>query len=70
MTHKFNKDHDNPQDSQLIVALTGSPAFIKEYLQQMIKEVDAVYGKPMQGRISRWNGYADVVTPMWKKTAY
>ncbi len=69
MTVEFDSHHENPTDSQLLVALTGSPAFIKEALWDLASEISSNYGKPVQGRVGG-DGEKHVITPVWKGREY
>ncbi len=70
MIRKFCSDHDDPQDSQLIVCLTGTPASIKDRLRRIIEEIDSSYGKPSQIQILSGDGRAEIITPIWNKRTY
>lgn len=65
-----NDDHDNPEDSQLLVAMTGTPEFIKERLAALLAEMNQPYGKPCQGTGIHHNGTVSVITPLWDKKTY
>ena len=67
MTHIFSNEHNNPKDSQLIVAITGTSEHIKSQLQQLLDECNSHHGKPCQGRFTTCDGYMDVATPMWDR---
>lgn len=69
MIHQFPSDHDNPTDSQVIVAITGTPAYIRSKLEDMLKQTDQ-YGKPIQGTEIGCGGDRTVVTPLWKGERY
>ncbi len=70
MEHTFRaEEHNEPKDSQLIVALTGSPEFIKTQLEEMVKQFDQ-YKKPMQGIVSSYGGTKEVITKVWKGQDY
>lgn len=69
MTVTFNSDHDNPQDSQVLIALTGSPQYIIEKLEKIIKDCKE-YGKPIQGQIWSSDGNSHIITPVWNKQEY
>lgn len=70
MTVKFDSDHDNPKDCQLIVCITGSREYIREQLHKLLID-DAKAGKPGQGVISHaGSGNIQVITPVWKGKKY
>lgn len=66
MNISFNSDHENPKDSQLLVAITGTPEYIKEQLQNLIRQCSDSYGKPRQGQICSFGGSVHIITPVWK----
>lgn len=70
MNISFNSDHEKPKDSQLLVAITGTPEYIKEQLQNLISQCGDSYGKPRQGQISSFGGYTHIITPVWKGQEY
>lgn len=70
MNISFTSEHENPKDSQLLVAITGTPEYIKEQLQNLIEQCNGSYGKPRQGRISGCGGYINIITPVWKGQEY
>jgi len=70
MNVSFPYDHDNPQDCQLLIALTGDAAAIKEKLQSILAEFDRPYGKPCQGTYSQYQITATIKTPVWKGKEY
>lgn len=71
MKIEFNAyEHDNPKDSQLIVAITGTPEYIKERLGSLLLECESSYGKPKQGIITHGKGSIDIITPIWKGQKY
>lgn len=63
-------EHDECNDSQLILAISGSPEAIKEKLQRIITEMDSSYGKPCQGIMTYFKGTSEVITPIWKGEKY
>jgi hypothetical protein len=70
MNVTFSDEHDNPKDCQLILALTGSKHAIRDKLREILWEFDSAYGKPCQGRISGFNYYSDIITPVWNGGKY
>jgi hypothetical protein len=70
MTTTFPSDFDNPKDSQLIVAIQGTPSEIKRHLKSMIDAIDSDYGKPAQGVIYRDYSTIDIRTPIWNGKKY
>lgn len=69
MTVTFNSDHNDPQDSQVIIALTGSPRYILETLEAIIDNCKR-YGKPIQGQEWSSDGKSHIITPVWNKEQY
>lgn len=70
MQFEFNDLHDNANDSQLIVAITGTPEYIIGRLQRMLDECKERYGKPIQGHTIGDGGNLSVTTPIWKGKTY
>lgn len=70
MIHQFPSDHDNPTDSQLLLAVTGTPKYIREKLQQLLNQMDDAYGKPRQGTELGYGGDCTIITPLWKGDKY
>lgn len=58
--------HSNPQDSQVIICITGSPEQIKRKLQKITNEV-AIYGKPIQENSNSSGLETYIRTPIWDK---
>jgi hypothetical protein len=51
--------------SQLVVCITGTPAYILDKLKKMVAELEEG-GKPLQGQIVTREGFsAEVITPVW-----
>lgn len=69
MNVNFSDDHLNPQDSQLIVAITGSPEYIKNELNRLLEDI-TIYNKPLQGGRVQYGGVVHVLTPIWNKEEY
>ena len=67
MEYKFNDDHNDPKDSQVIIALTGSAEYIREQLQVLITECTRGNKKPIQGQYWSADGSRQVTTPIWNK---
>ena len=61
----FPYDHDNPTDSQLLLALTRTPDTIKQQLIEIIRQMERPYGKPLQGTVSGCGYRKTVITPVW-----
>lgn len=63
----FSTDHDDPKDSQVLIALTGSPQYIAEKLMELAKQADpnSVYKKPIQGMVWSAGGQSQVITPVY-----
>lgn len=62
-------DHKDPQDSQLIIVLTGTPEYIHRGLESMTKW----YGterKPIQGTSISNDGRGSIITPIWEGKEY
>jgi len=53
-------------NSILLVALSGDPQRIKDKLIDMAAQIDAPYGKPIQGIVSQYKLTSHVITPIWK----
>lgn len=70
MQFEFNDLHDFPTDSQLIVAITGTPEYIRGRLRHLLQEFDGRYGKPIQGHTMGDGGNISVTTPIWKGKYY
>ena len=71
MDFKFCSDHDNPTDSQVIICLTGTAAYIREKLDRLSDEANnPKYGKPIQGQSLWAEGKAEVHTPVWEGIKY
>lgn len=70
MKHEFPSDHDNPTNSQLLLAVTGTPKYIREKLEQLLNQMNDPYGKPRQGTEIGYDGYCSVITPVWKGEKY
>lgn len=70
VTINFDSSHFGPQDSQVFIALTGTPVFIKEQLSKIFMESVGNYGKPIQGIAYYGKGVRQVITPVWEKTKY
>lgn len=72
MTVTFDKDHDNPKDSQLIIVITGTP----EGIEQAVKDMQMGNNswsrnyKPVQGTVINFNSTRSVITPVWKGEKY
>jgi hypothetical protein len=66
----INDDHLDPQDSQVIIALTGSRHAIVERLEKIVAECKASYGKPIQGQVWSADVRSHVITPIWKGERY
>lgn len=64
MTQFLAEEHENPRHSQVLIALTGTPATIKRELEQILRNIDE-YGKPMQGITHSYNMTREVITPVW-----
>lgn len=69
MLQQFPEDHNNPDDSQVIIAITGTPLYIKEKLIEALEQVNT-YGKPIQGTELSFGGTKTTITPVWNKKPY
>ena len=66
MNVSFNDLHANPQNSQLITCLTGSPEFILDKLKEMVNEIEtSVDRRPHQGQLNIGAGRSQVKVTMW-----
>lgn len=63
------EEHNNPTDSQVLIALTGNPKMIRAELECIIRNID-VYNKPLQGIISSSGCVREVITPVWEGKTY
>jgi len=70
MNVTFDSNHDNPVDSQLLIAITGSPERIRERLVQIIRDIDSIYGKPAQCTTLGYGVTVSVTTPIWDGLKY
>lgn len=70
MLVKLDEDHKDPKQSQVIIAITGEKKAIKEMLLKITEEIDAPYGKPIQGIISKYGAIVQVITPVWEGKKY
>lgn len=74
MTVELPSDHDNPSDSQLVVCLTGTPAYIEAQLKSLLFDMRSAaylghvhqYKRPAQGTRIHFNGKETIVTPSWE----
>lgn len=69
---KFVVEFDNRFDkaeSQVFIAITGSPEQIVEKLHQLA-DTAKKYGKPIQENASSFKTESQVITPMWKGEPY
>lgn len=69
MTKEFDRKHDDPKDSQLIMCITGTPEHIKEALEDALKRIEEER-KPLQGIFLSNSGTTEVQTPIWWATHY
>lgn len=69
MNVEIPKYHENPEDSQLLICLTGSTQQILDKLNQISKEI-VLHGKPAQGNIASGNLETYIRTPIWNKRKY
>lgn len=62
-------DHDNPENSQLIIVLTGDKKQIEEKLQGILKNWQndkSPYRKPRQGTEISYKVTTTIITPSWE----
>jgi len=64
-----NSDHDEPKDSQVLIALTGNPESIKRELIGILDDFEK-YGKPIQGIYIMRDVSKEVMTPVWDTHQY
>lgn len=69
MKINFPDDHNDPVDSQVIIAITGTPDKIAEKLTDILTQYKS-YGKPIQGTTIGYKCTATVITPFWDKREY
>jgi hypothetical protein len=71
MNIEFNENHDNPNNSQLVMCLTGNPQFILEKLEEIVEQIkNGPDKKPVQSQIQGSYGHTHVITPIWKHEKY
>ena len=70
MTVEFCKDHEDPKDSQVLIALTGTPDYIARELLKLAEECSDSYGKPRQGMNWSAEGSRQVITEVWNGQKY
>lgn len=51
-------------------SISGTKDAIRNQLLKMIKEIDADYGKPIQGIVSAFDYDSHVITPIWENKEY
>lgn len=72
MTIEFNSDHDNPDDCQLIICITGTAQGIAD----AVKDMQIGYNswpkdyKPVQDTVVGHSASRSVITPIWKGQKY
>ncbi len=59
-------EHKEPKDSQVLIALTGTPEAIDRQLCRIVDDIRR-YGKPMQGIVETHDCVKEVITPVWNK---
>lgn len=65
------EEFDAQKDAcKVIIAITGTHAAIKRRLQEIIKQMDAPYGKPVQGTTLASDDRTEVITPVWDGKKY
>ncbi len=70
MNIKLPDDHECPNDSQLIIALTGDKDQIKKELERILSEFNDSYGRPRQGTQISYKSVSTVITPVWNGLEY
>ena len=64
-------DEETTQGENVVhISMSGEPKYMKRKLQQMIDEMDSVYGKPIQGVVSQFGLVSHVITPTWGGEIY
>ena len=63
------KEHNEPTDSQVLIALTGTPEAIDRQLCRIVDDIRR-HGKPMQGIVQTHDCVREVITPMWDKKKF
>lgn len=66
----FDDDVTTGEDCVLYLGVSGDKEYIRKVLQDAIKEIDASYGKPVQGIVSQYGGTKHVITPRWNGGNY
>jgi len=67
MTIEVPNDHVNPENSQVIIVLTGEPLRIREQIKRIADEIiDPRYSKPIQGTEMEYKVVSTVITPIWE----
>lgn len=64
-----SSDHQNPKDSQVFIAITGTPEGIYEQLKNIVSDIEK-YKKPMQGIRICHNNTAEIITPVYRSIEY
>lgn len=61
MNIKTAEEHNNPEDSQLILIITGTP----DNIRRKLKEVSEFGMKPWQGTSLEYKCTTSIITPIW-----
>ena len=67
MNVSFPNDHENPENSQLLLAITGTPEAIINRLEEILAECKGFYKKPIQGTSSQFHCTSSIIRPIWDK---
>lgn len=70
MKIEIPNDHECPDNSQLILVLTGDSRNIKNKLKEILEQFDDSYGKPRQGTCIDYRLTTTVITPIWNGEPY
>lgn len=65
MKIELPNDHENPTDSQVIIAITGTPIAIADRLATIMDQL-LEHPKPIQGTTIAYNAASTIITPVWK----
>ena len=71
MITTFPDNHRKAKDSQVLIAITGTPEYIEESLLNLASQIrDHRYEKIIQGTIIENKGVTSVSTPIWNSELY
>ena len=69
MKIQFDSDHDNATNSQVFIAITGTPDIIKRELEKILKDIKESR-KPIQGIRCSIEGTSEIITPIYNGKKY